>query len=213
MIAYASRTGTRRNLDMLRARGWRLLVSATGAWRHEGFPYAIDNGAWSAWNAKPVRRPLLDLRAFIGVVIALGAGADWVVAPDIVCGGMDSFRLSLKWLPWCLTHAPRALLAVQDGMTSDDIEPHLSSRVGIFVGGGDEFKERSVGRWAALARAHGTICHVGRVNTQRRIAICAAAGATSIDGTSATQFADSIPVLQRALAQTSFLIDNGENET
>ena len=28
MIAYASRTGTRRNLAALRAAGWRLLVSA-----------------------------------------------------------------------------------------------------------------------------------------------------------------------------------------
>lgn len=211
LIAYASRTGTGRNLEMLRARGWRLLVSATGVWRTEGFRYAIDNGAWSAWNANP-RRARLDLHLFIGIVLKLGAGADWVVVPDIVCGGAASLALSLKWLPWVLAHAPRALLAVQDGMTAEEIRPHLSERVGIFVGGSDEWKERSVGRWAALARELGAICHVGRVNTQRRIAICAAAGATSFDGTSASRFADSIPVLQRALAQGSLLIDTGENE-
>lgn len=51
MIAYASRTGTRRNLDALRGAGWRLLVSATGVHRHEGFRYAIDNGAWTAYQA------------------------------------------------------------------------------------------------------------------------------------------------------------------
>lgn len=45
MIGYASRTGTRRNLDALRAAGWRLMVSARGALRTEGFPYALDNGA------------------------------------------------------------------------------------------------------------------------------------------------------------------------
>jgi hypothetical protein len=85
--------------------------------------------------------------------------------------------------------------------------------VGIFVGGSDksDWKERTVGQWAALARSAGAICHVGRVNTQRRIAICAAAGATSIDGTSASRFADSIPVLQRALVQGSLLLDRGEN--
>jgi hypothetical protein len=212
VIAYASRTGTARNLDMLRARGWRLLVSATGVWRTEGFPYAIDNGAWSAWNAKP-RRARLDLHLFIGIVLALGADADWVVCPDIVGGGQESLRLSLRWLPWVLKHAPAAVIAVQEGISDSDIAPHLGPRVGVFVGGAsDEWKERSVGRWAALARAHGARCHVGRVNTQRRIAICGAAGATSFDGTSASRFAKSIPVLQRALVQGSLLIDTGDNE-
>jgi hypothetical protein len=40
IIPYASRTGTRRNLDALRERGWRLLVSASGVLRTEGFRYA-----------------------------------------------------------------------------------------------------------------------------------------------------------------------------
>lgn len=210
LVPYFSRTGTRRNLDMLRKRGWRILVSATGVWRTEGFRYAIDNGAWTAHQAK---RDRLDLHLFIRIVIALGAGADWVVAPDIVNGGAGSLALTLKWLPWVLRHSPVALIAVQDGMTPADIRPHLSSRVGIFVGGSDEsnWKERTVGQWSALARECGTICHVGRVNTKRRIAICAAAGATSIDGTSASRFAKSIPVLQRALAQGSFILDHGEN--
>ena len=47
-MAYASRTGTQRNLDAMRRAGWRLLISATGAHRDEGFEYGIDNGAWSA---------------------------------------------------------------------------------------------------------------------------------------------------------------------
>lgn len=49
MIAYASRTGTRRNLAAIREAGWRLLVSAASCLRNEGFPYALDNGAWSAY--------------------------------------------------------------------------------------------------------------------------------------------------------------------
>lgn len=40
MIPYASRTGTKRNLDAMRANGWGLLVSAKGVLRTEGFPYA-----------------------------------------------------------------------------------------------------------------------------------------------------------------------------
>ena len=45
---YASRTGTRRALDLFRSWGWRILVSARGVVRTEGFAYALDNGAWTA---------------------------------------------------------------------------------------------------------------------------------------------------------------------
>src|SRR3546814_4879783 len=50
VIAYASRTGTRRNLDALRDAGWRLMVSARGVLRTEGFPYELDNGAWTSFQ-------------------------------------------------------------------------------------------------------------------------------------------------------------------
>jgi hypothetical protein len=52
MICYASRTGTKRNLKALRDAGWRLLVSRAGEWRTEGFQYALDNGAWSDFQAQ-----------------------------------------------------------------------------------------------------------------------------------------------------------------
>jgi hypothetical protein len=50
MQMYASRTGTRRNLAALRAAGWRLLVSATGVHRHEGFCYMLGR----KWNLRQV---------------------------------------------------------------------------------------------------------------------------------------------------------------
>ncbi len=83
VIAYASRTGTRRNLDALRARGWRLLVSATGVLRHEGFRYGLDNGAWTAFQqGHPI-----NLALFVIALFKLGRDADWVALPDIVGGG------------------------------------------------------------------------------------------------------------------------------
>lgn len=48
--AYASRTGTKRNLAALRAAGWGLFVSTAGVHRNEGFRFMIDNGAWSAFT-------------------------------------------------------------------------------------------------------------------------------------------------------------------
>ena len=61
LIAYASRTGTRRNLAALRGAGWRLLVSAASVHSNEGFPYAIDNGAWSAFTqGRPIDLPRFE---------------------------------------------------------------------------------------------------------------------------------------------------------
>lgn len=95
LIPYASRTGTRRNLDALRARGWHLLVSATGVLRTEGFPYAIDNGAWTAHNKG---RPI-DLRLFWLALVLLGASAEWVALPDIVGGGRTVPRTIVRVAP------------------------------------------------------------------------------------------------------------------
>lgn len=206
IIAYASRTGTRRNLDALRERGWRLLVSATGCLRPEGFAYAVDNGAWTAHqNGKP-----FDKKKFDKALVKLGAGADFVVCEDIVGGGRASLDASLACLPRVLEHTQVALIPVQDGMDLADVEHLLSPRVGIFVGGhpDTDFKERTTPMWATACRRAGAWCHVGRVNTQRRIAICQSAGATSFDGTSATRFAKSIPTMQRALVQQSLVFDH-----
>jgi hypothetical protein len=197
MIPYASRTGTRRNLIALRERGWRLLVSATGVLRTEGFPYALDNGAWSAYQQK---KPFDD-RAFALALRRLGAGADWTVLPDIVCGGMTSLELSLRWRARVLAECARALIAVQDGMSTDDIAVFLGSRVGIFVGGSTRWKEETIGLWADLGRRHGCWVHVGRVNSVRRIAICTSAGATSFDGSSASRYATTIRSLDSARRQ------------
>lgn len=190
MIAYASRTGTRRNLDALRQAGWRLLVSATGPHRTEGFPYAIDNGAWTAHQ----QGAPFDELAFCAVVEALGGDADFVVVPDIVAGGLASLEMSRRWLPWVLARTRRALIAVQDGMTLDDVAPLLSERVGVAIGGSTEWKLAALGSrsWSA------SWLHVLRVNTARRIRLCGYAGAHSFDGSSASRFAVNVPSLEAA---------------
>lgn len=198
MIAYASRTGTRRNLDALRVAGWRLMVSATGVHRTEGFQYALDNGAWTAY----VQGTPWDEEAFRRLVDLLGRDADFVVAPDIVAGGLASLRLSEKWLAR-LTDADRPtlrriLVPVQDGMTAADITPLLSETVGIFVGGSTDWKLLTMGRWADVARERGAYCHVGRVNSAVRIRMCGRFGVDSFDGSSASRFALTLPNLEGA---------------
>lgn len=197
MIPYASRTGTRRNLDALRAAGWRLMLSPEGVLRTEGFPYCLDNGAWTAF----VQERPWDSRAFIGALKRFGADADFVVAPDIVLGGDDSLKRTRTWLPHVLRYTRRALIAVQNGMTPDVVRPMLGERVGVFVGGDTPWKERTMFTWAQLARECGAYCHVGRVNTARRVKLCQMAGVDSFDGSGVSRFLKHLDVMERALAQ------------
>lgn len=205
IIPYASRTGTRRNLDALRERGWRLLVSATGVLRTEGFPYAIDNGAWTAHQ----KGLPINLALFMYALYRLGRDADWVALPDIVGGGLRSLELSLRWLRIVLCLTERALIPVQDGVEVSDVEPLLGRNVGVFVGGSPKtnWKEQTTPAWAAACRRQGAWCHVGRVNTMRRINICATAGATSFDGTAASKYVVELPKLHRAVVQQSLVLE------
>lgn len=198
MLAYASNTGTRRNLAALRGAGWRLLLSPAGcSLDARGFPHALDNGAWHHHQAGTP----FDEGAFQDALGRVGPSADWVAVPDVVCGGLASLEFSLRWLERVRRIARVALIPVQDGMTAEHLRPLLNSRVGIFIGGSDAWKEQSAWGWGQLAKERGCWLHVGRVNSIRRISICAAAGATSFDGTSATRYAVTLPKLDRARRQ------------
>jgi hypothetical protein len=193
--AYASRTGSRRTLEALRSHRWGLFVSATGVLRTEGFStYALDNGAWTAYRQG---RPF-DERSFLRAVDLLGAGAQFVVVPDIVCGGLASLRLSERWLPRLEGVGGRRLIAVQNGMVPTDVRHLLSAEVGIFVGGDSAWKESTLPAWGKLAEETRSYLHVGRVNTVRRIRLCHQAGAASFDGTSVTRFSKTIELLDEA---------------
>lgn len=206
---YASRTGTKRNLAALRGAGWRLLVSAAGVWRSEGFPYAIDNGAWSAFTKG---RPI-DLDRFRRCVTLLGRGADWIVLPDIVAGGMTSLRLSMEWVPE-LAHIAPLLLPVQDGMVPDDVRGLVGPGLGIFLGGSTDPKRKTGGwkletmfAWGRLAKETGAYFHVARVNSAKRIEASRLAGADSVDGTSASMYSDTVPELDAARRLQPFMLE------
>lgn len=198
MIAYASRTGTRVNLAVLRKAGWRLLVSATGRLRTEGFQYAIDNGAWTAHQ----KGEPFDFEAFERVVNRLGAGADFIVAPDVVGDRETTLDLAREWLPR-LSSFPRVLLAAQDGMTPADVDEFKP--YGLFLGGSTEWKLRTCLAWGSYCRERGLYFHVARVNSKKRIRLCHDAGAASFDGTSVTRYHVRIKRLDPAVRQGSLL--------
>jgi len=215
VIGYASRTGTRRNLRALYLAGWRQLL-APGQHPTHTHGWMLDNGAWSAFQSGQS----FDGPAFIRHVTLHGRYADAVVTPDIVAGGLASLELSLWWIPKLYWACVLQLLPVQDGMEPHHVAPHLESMgrrwsrphqrhvapVGIFVGGSTEWKEATLGVWGELARRYECLLHVGRVNSARRIQLCKDAGVDSFDGTSATRFNSTLPLLDGARRQESLLL-------
>lgn len=201
MMSYASRTGTKRNLAALRRAGWGLLVSRAGVWRTEGFHrIAADNGAWSDFQANRT----FDEDAFERFLDWLRVQPivpDWLVLPDKVAGGLRSLSLSVRYINRCRAVAPLALIAVQDGITPADVEPLVGPSVGIFLGGSTEWKLETMPRWGAFCAARRLHYHVARVNTVRRFRMAHAAGAHSVDGSSATRYAVTLPKLDFAARQ------------
>lgn len=202
MIGYASRTGTRRNLAVLRDAGWGLLISAKGVLRTEGFErYVYDNGAWTSY----VQGREFDEAAFLKGYEMVGEKAQFAVIPDIVAGGLKSLEFSVGWIRRLGVPLCPLVLPVQDGMVVDDVRAIVGPSVGIFIGGTTEWKEATMPLWGALARERGAHLHVGRVNSARRIHLCRACGADSFDGSSVSRFAVSLPRLENARQQLSLI--------
>lgn len=125
--------------------------------------------------------------------------------PDIVAGGLPSLDLSLRWMRIVLEECQRALLPVQDGMEPAHVADLIGERVGIFIGGSTAWKLSTMATWAELARQKNAWCHVGRVNSKKRIAICQRAGVTSFDGSGASKFTKvKLPVLDAQVRQRTF---------
>jgi len=201
---FAPGTRTARNLDEMRKYGFKVLISPRylegNGWKAQCWtdgtvaPYAIDNGAWTAYSQGiPFEEEL-----FLRTLDAVGDGAEWICIPDIVAHP-DSLAFSLSWMPRMLARYEHVLLPVQNGMTPAQIAPLIGPRVGIAVGGDDDWKLGTIYLWAQLARKHNAHCHVLRVNSQKRIRHCMIWGAQTADGLSAAKFALSTPKLDKAV--------------
>lgn len=201
MFCYASRTGTLRNLEVMRRHGWGLLVSRAGKWRTEGFErIALDNGAWADYQSggefdEDAFERFLDKAATFPVT------PDWLVLPDVVADGPRSLQLSKRYLNRGMAAAPLCLLAVQNGITPADVAPLVGSRLGIFLGGDTKWKLWQMRLWGQFCAEKGIYYHVARVNSIKRIALAASCGAHSIDGSSASRYAAHTPMLSYAARQ------------
>lgn len=141
-------------------------------------PWFYDNGAFKDWRAGVD----FDVAAFEADLRLLRehplVRPDFIVAPDIVAGGMASLERSRAWLPVLADIAP-VFLAVQDGM--EPIAELVAGFAGVFVGGTTEWKLRTGGAWVKVAHGIGIPCHIGRVGSAKRVRWAQRIGADSID--------------------------------
>lgn len=190
MILYASQTHGKKNLQAMQDNNIRVLVTPDTYrgikslnWNNgTRFPFAMDNGAYGC-HLKGVD---FNMPKFEKMIHEAGSMADWVIAPDIVGGGLESLSMSTAWLK---NYDKPALIAVQDGMTPSDVVEHLSNRVGIAIGGSTDWKLKNLPIWGKCAASVGCYLHVLRVNSRKRLQACKIAGAHSTDGTHATRYA------------------------
>lgn len=181
LFLYSGNEGSLAGLAEVSARGMGRLVTAAG-WKNPkpGLPWCLDNGAFSAYRqGRPFDGPLFErvLRK-----VPSHHRPDFAVIPDIVAGGLNSLLFSLAWLPR-LPHGWPWYLAVQDGMTEQDVEPYVCQVAGLFVGGTLEWKHATAERWVAFARRHQLKVHVGRVGSVPDLAWAERIGADSADST------------------------------
>jgi len=164
--------------------GW--CMSPAG-WRRpdrggERMPFALDNGLYHPPDSPPKgMKALPPFYRMLDKCLAGGFSPLFVVAPDVPYNGDATRALSRKHARHIREHGytGRIALAVQDGMTPDDLDGFDA----VFVAGSTEWKWRTAPEWCDEAHARGLWAHVARVNTIRRVRLCVDMHADSADGT------------------------------
>ena len=151
----------------LKELGWARLWTQNTPTPFPGEKWGLDSGIYADWSAG---RTFDDNRFLRRVDKALTVTEPiyMAVTPDIVGGGVESLEWSLSWLDRLPSEFPW-FLAVQDGMTIEDVEPVIAGRFsGIFVGGTNRFKGTAC-EWVRLAKKHGLPTHYGRAGTPQKL--------------------------------------------
>lgn len=140
------------------------------------FPYALDNGAFIAFEKKLSWDEAGWKRLLLWSAMT-GQRPLWALVPDVVADRAATLKRWGQYVGEVRRYRFRPAFAVQDGMTFADVP---DSDCILFLGGGNEFKDTAIGPWCA--RFPGRV-HVGRVNRWDRLIRSYRAGAVSVDGT------------------------------
>lgn len=138
------------------------------------FPYALDNGAFPAWQKNI---PFDDdaFRRHLDWAADARHPPLWVAVPDVVGDAERTTESWYHWLPIVQPYGFPLAFVVQDGHTIGDVP---SAAQFVFVGGTTEWKRNTAAMWCnAFPQVH-----IGRVNTEKWLWHYHRLGAVSCDG-------------------------------
>ena len=148
-----------------------------------GLPWAVDNGAYSGFDAMAYKKLLAKCEGH------QRHGLRWVTVPDVVGNHAATLSLFDEWGMYLLRRRLPMAFVAQDGCTTGDVPWDYIQC--LFIGGTTEWKlSQQAVRLMELAKIKAFPVHVGRVNSRRRIRWCFDQGVASVDGTSMSRFSD-----------------------
>jgi len=169
---------------------------------YENEPWGFDNGAFGFWKKGLKFDEKAYSKRLNKAIIKYDDNPYIAIVPDIVAGGMESLKFSLKWLPQLPPIWPW-YLAVQDGMEVKSVLDVIDYFSGIFLGGTDDYKKYA-GYWCKLAHHCGKKFHYGRVGTLSKLAHAIMIGADSLDSAFPLWTKDRLFSFIQALSQQHF---------
>ncbi len=130
-----------------------------------------------------------------------GRYADFVVIPDRVLDPKATFKMADEWIQRLRDMGINRLMFVtQPGMMISELERFCRDGIGIFVGGGDhDYRMPLIRPISEMCESYGVLCHVGRVNSSKRVHACMARGAHSYDGSGAAIWVETAAQMTRLM--------------
>jgi len=196
-IYTGTASGCKEKIKHMKFYGLSVMLSGENISKSDSkFSCALDNGAFIAWK---YNLPWLESRFWESIKLCWKhkIKLDFIVLPDIVGGGIESYNLSRNWLNKL---KPTTLaLAVQDGIKRSTIKLDMLKGIKyIFLGGTVEYKWDNLRYWSDYCKEEGLLLHIGRCGSEPKLQAAADAGAFSCDSTSWVQN-DSWHILQKYL--------------
>ena len=197
IVPYSAATTNKLALKHLKKYPWRWMLSPfrpnEKLCLQYGAGHAIDNGAFVYGK----NQCAFDPDPFMKDVDKYGETADFVVIPDVLYDAQATLDQAEKWIE--RLDGLRLMIVAQDGMTEEDLSIFCARDIGVFIGGSTEFKLSSIGWISRMCDRFNVLCHVGRVNTLKRLEICVAQGAHSFDGSGPAIFFNTARLLTNRL--------------
>jgi hypothetical protein len=149
-------------------------------------PYAMDNGAFSCWepttntfDAARWDKTETAWRHLLMWAQCAPIKARWAIVPDVLGNSAATLARWPLYAPDVVAAGIPLAIAVQDGMTADDVRKLSPAAAVVCVGGSTDWKWATAEQWVRdFPRVH-----VLRCNSPEKLYWLEAIGAESTDGT------------------------------